>query len=374
MLNIAIDRVFSLTVLGTYFLYYFVVISSSLTAWLSNFFGKGKLAKWIFFSAIIIPVLVSGLRDGVGIDFKSYARIYDQLFYFYPNMISAITDSRFEPGWVILNYLVRYIFDDVKFIFIISALLTWFFSFKAIYDNRDRISIGIAVLILFCTLYNMSFNIIRQILAVSVVMMAIKPMLDNKKWKFIITVLFASSFHFTALVFLPAYWIVNSKTQGRSRFKKLIVPVLSIGLVFFFQPIFNFVSTNFQSFATYRSYTVGFSGFSITAILLKLPILLLILLNSKKLKLRDNPTHKLGVLFFIGVILMILSSYSPYLNRVSFFYDVTQVFIVSAIIKSQTDKYEKFLYSYAVILYYVARFTYFYLISGDAGTVPYNFY
>ena len=363
-----------MTVLGTYLLYYFVVISSSFTAWFTGMFKNDKtsrLPKIMFFSAIIIPTIVAGLRNGVGTDFFSYTRVYDQLFYFYPNMISAITDSRFEPGWVILNYLVRYIFGDVQYLFLVSALLTWIFGFKAIYDNRNHISVGIAVLILLCTTYNMSFNIVRQILALTAVMMAIKPMLDNKKWKFILTVLFASSFHFTALVFLPAYWIVNSKTQGRSRFKKLIVPMLAVGLVFFFQPIFNFVSSNFQVFETYRNYNVGFSGFSVTAIALKIPVVLLIMLNLRKLKMNNNPMHKLSILFIIGIILMILSSYSPYLNRISFFYDVTQVFIVSAIIRSQTDKYEKFFYSYAIIIYYVARFTYFYLISGDAGTIPY---
>src|SRR5699024_3243951 len=101
--------------------------------------------------------------------------------------------------------------------------------------------------------------------------------------------------------------------------------------------------------------------------------LLVILLNIKKLKHFNNPMHKLAILYFIGVILMLLSSYSPYINRVSFFFDVTQVFIIAAIVKSQTNAHEKFLYTYAIVIYYLARFTYFYLYMGDAGTMPYNF-
>src|SRR5699024_5819934 len=143
------------------------------------------------------------------------------------------------------------IFDDVKYLFMAAALLTWIFSFKAIYDNKERISIGIAVLILLCTLYNMSFNIVRQILAVSIIMLSIKPMLDKKIWKYLLTILFASCFHFTSLVFLPSYWIVNSKTKNRGAFKKITIPLLFIVLVAFFEPLFNSIS-NFEVMSAYR--------------------------------------------------------------------------------------------------------------------------
>lgn len=361
-----------MSVIGSYLLYYFIVISSSTIAWFSKLI-KGKTAKWIFFGAIIIPVIVSGFRYGIGTDYFNYIRTYERFQYQYTGMIDAMLNSRFEPGWVFLNYFVKFIFDDVKFLFIISAFLTWAFSFKAIYDNKDRISVGIAVLILLCTLYNMSFNITRQVLAISIIMLSIKPMLDGKKWKFALTVLFASCFHYISLIFLFSYWIVNSKTKGRGYLKNVFIIVAFTGLVYFFQPLFDIFSTSTEAFETYRNYTIEFSGFSITAILLKIPILLLILLNLKKLKNSNNLMYKLTILYILGIILMLLSSYSPYINRVSFYYDVTQVFILSAIVKSQTKVISYFFVTYAIVIYYIARFTYFYLYMGDAGTMPYNF-
>src|SRR5699024_8455288 len=106
----------------------------------------------------------------------------------------------------LLNYLVKIVFDDVKFLFIISSLLIWLFNFKAIYENRKHISVSIAILILLTTLYNPSFNMVRQSLAMSIVMLSIKPLIDKRPIKFYITLLFALSFHYTAIVFLPAYW------------------------------------------------------------------------------------------------------------------------------------------------------------------------
>ena len=369
-------RCYNLSVLGTYLLYYVTIISSITITWVSQHLKNikyKKLSKWIFFSAIIIPVLIAGLRDSVGSDFDNYVSIYDQLYYNFSGIIDAIINSRFEPSWVILNYLVRFIFDDVQFLFLISALLTWLLSFKAIYDNKDYINIGLSVLILLFIYYNMSFNIVRQVLAISISMLSIKPILEKRKWKFIIIMLFSSSFHYTAFVFIPAYWIINSKIGNTGLFKKVAITLTSIVFVFFFQSIFNYFSNNINLFANYRNYNIEFSGFSISSIILKIPVLLFIILNIKTLKLRGNSIHRLSILYVIGFILMLLGSYSPYINRISFFYDATQIFLVPAIIQSQSNKYHKILYTYFVVLYYLSRFTYFYLYKGDSGTIPYNF-
>lgn len=363
-----------MSALGSYVLYYFIVISSSIIAWFSEFFrnrNAAKLSKWIFFSAIIIPVLIAGLRYGIGTDFNNYSDIFHNFFNRYYGFADAVSNSRFEPGWVSLNFLVKYIFNDAQYLFIISALLTWVFGFKAIYDNKDRISVGIAVLILFCTLYNMSFNIVRQVLAVSIIMLAIKPMLEQRKWKYLLIVLFASSFHFTALIFLPSYWVVNSKTGNRGLLKKIIIPLFFIGFVMFFRQIFSLI-TNIEFLSTYSNYDLGYRGFAKQDFILKLPAIILILINTKKIKINNNLMHKLSILFLIGAILTFLRSYAPYINRVALFFDVTQVFVLSAIVKVQTNKYEKFLYTYIIVIYYLGWFTYYFLLSGRHGTIPYQ--
>src|SRR5699024_5298864 len=259
---------------------------------------------------------------------------------------------RYEPSWVILNYFVYYIFNDVKYLFIFSSFLVWFFSFKAIYDNKNRVSIGISVLILLSTLYNFSFNGIRQALAIAVIMLAIKPLIDKKPWKFLITIAFASTFHFTALIFAPVYWITNSKTENRRLLKNTIVPALFIGFVFLIEPILSFVS-NIDLFSFYSNYDIEYKGIAIRELVLKFPIVILILINYRKLKLNNNLMYKISILFIIGIILYLLRGFGPHISRIALYFDITEVFIVSAIIKTQTNKYEKLLYSYFIIIYYL---------------------
>ena len=363
-----------MSALGTYLLYYFIVISSSIIAWFSNFIRNKehkKLAKWIFFIAIIIPVLVSGFRYGIGTDYHAYVNMYYNITNNYYGISDAISNTRYEPGWIILNYIVKYVFDDVNYIFVLSALLTWSFIFKAIYDNKDRLSIGIAVLILLCTMYSMSFNIVRQILAVSIIMLSVKPMLDQKKWKFIFTILFASTFHFTAILFLVSYWIINSKTENRRLLKRLFMPVMFIGLVVFFQPITSYLAS-LGLLSNYSSYGLDAGGFSRSTFFFKLPIVVVMLFSIRNLRLQNNAIHKMSILFYIGVIMLLLSTYSPYLSRLSYFFDVAQIFVISALVKHQKNKYQQFFFVYLIIIYYLGWFTYFYLIVGNGGTIPYQ--
>lgn len=371
---ILFNGVFKLSTLGTYFLYYFVIISSGIISWSSEFFRKKnikKIAKWLFFSSLIIPVMISGLRYGIGTDYHNYSDIYYSLTTQFYGIGDAIFNTRFEPSWVILNFLVYYIFDDVVFMFITSSFLIWLFSFKSIYDNKDRINIGIAVLILLCTLYSFSFNGVRQALAIAALMLSIKPLLEKKLWKFLLIVAFASTFHFTALIFAPVYWIANSRTENRRLLKNALVPTLFIGFVFLIDPILSFVS-NIELFSFYSNYEVEYKGIAIRELVLKSPIVILILINFKKLKLDNNLMYKISILFIIGIILFLLRGFGPHISRVALYFDFTQIFIVSAIVKSQKGKNESLLYSYLIIIYYLAYFTYHFIYLGRHGTIPYS--
>lgn len=363
-----------MSVTGTYFLYYFVVLSSCIIAYLSGFLSSTRyrnFAKYLFFSTLILPVFISGFRYNIGVDYPNYINVYTSITERYFGIFDAIANSRFEPGWIVINYLVKYVFNDVQYVFIISAFLTWLFAFKSLYDNRDEASIGIAVLILLCTLYNPSFNVVRQVLATSVIMLSIKPLLGRRPWKFLFIVLFASTFHLTALIFAPAYWVINSRFRHGNFLKKLFIPIFVIAFVVLIQPILSTISS-IDLFSTYARYDLNFSGFYIRDVLMRIPIIILMLFSARKLRTENNPMHKLIVLFIMGTILTTLASYAPYINRVSMFFDVTQVFIVSAIIKAQTNKYEKFFYTYFVFIYYIGLFTYLFIYLGLHGTIPYD--
>ena len=59
--------------------------------------------------------------------------------------------------------------------------------------------------------YTMMFNVLKQSIAIALVLFSFRSIVDKKPIRFFFLVLFASVFHFPALVFLPAYFIGNMK-------------------------------------------------------------------------------------------------------------------------------------------------------------------
>src|SRR5699024_4437484 len=116
--------------------------------------------KIIFLIALMVPAIISAFRFDVGTDYFNYLNIYYELTGS-GDLSYHLENSRLEPGWIILNYIVKYIFDDATYLIIISSLLIWFLSFTSLYQNRNHINMGIAVFILLVTMYNPSFNLIR---------------------------------------------------------------------------------------------------------------------------------------------------------------------------------------------------------------------
>src|SRR5690625_1817581 len=96
----------------TYFLYYFVVIITSVLVASARGLSQSRFrnfSKPLFWFAMLIPIIISGFRYGIGVDYFNYERMYFRLTD-NPDIIGDIVHTRYEPGWIVLNYLVKIIF------------------------------------------------------------------------------------------------------------------------------------------------------------------------------------------------------------------------------------------------------------------------
>lgn len=353
----------------TYILYFSIIIFTSIFALLIGRVKEENFNKVVFFIIFLVPALISGLRYGVGTDYFNYYNIYFDLT-LSDNLAYELGNTRYEPGWVILNYMVKFIFDDVIYIFIISSLMIWLFSFKALYENRKHINLGIAVLVLLCTMYNPSFNLIRLYMAASILMLTIKPIIEKKLLKFLLLVLFAASFHYSALIFLPVYWLINSKYRVVGFVKRGMALVFTILLILFADAILSSL-TNFELFSTYERYEIQYDGLGLGVIIVDLPIIVLIALSMYKMKKSGNPMYHLSIVYFIGIILSFFSYLADYAGRISTYFELMQIFIVAAIVKVETNIYKKAIYILFITSYYLGLYVYYYVINNSHETVPY---
>src|SRR5699024_7057891 len=156
-----------------------------------------------------------------------------------------------------------------------------------------------------------------------------------------------------------AYWITNSRIKNVTFLKNISVIVGTILFVILTPKLLTFV-TSFDSLSYYSHYELEFENFGIGKIIIKLPIIIIIIFNLKRFK-NNSPMSKLIIFYFIGIILEYYSYFASYVNRIAIYYEMIQIFILAAIVKVQTNKYEKLLYSAIIVIYFTSWFTYNYI-------------
>ncbi len=162
--------------------------------------------QFFIISTLGILLLLSCLRDiSVGNDTSSY---FD-LFYYYGDLLytSDVSsegelwrDSR-ESGYRTLNYLVLRFTDNYQFFLSVVACFSYFVAIRFI--RKYSSNVGLSCVLFFLMFYGAYTNLFRQVLAMSIVLLAFDWLNREKYLLFGIAVLFAAFlFHKTVLVSL----------------------------------------------------------------------------------------------------------------------------------------------------------------------------
>ena len=174
-----------LTITIFVFLLYSVVVKSSINSSVKNFLIFIILG---FFSLFI------GLRYQVGTDYENYLRA---VLEFDPSFINYIQSGELEISVFFIRY-VAVLINFPAFFFIMSAFLTLVFVHFAI--KKFFVNDNIAFFIYLLTFFPDSLNLVRQMLALSIILLAIGLIKQNKRIAALIAIIFAATFHTTAIL------------------------------------------------------------------------------------------------------------------------------------------------------------------------------
>lgn len=211
---------------------------SIVVAWIIGTFTRsieGRKKIYLFLTGITF-IFFLGFRGNQSADYINYVNLYDKIynyFHFYNNPFSNLFSVSFiseivDPGYAVLNLLIKYIFDDVLVVFVVSAVLTiiplWRFLSKSPY-----LLFSIFLYLMIGT-YLENFNIMRQGIASSLGLMSYSYIKERNFKKFFLVFLIAFSFQWSALVLLPAYFFLVPKKRKRSNgWRKFAL--IAVGLV-----------------------------------------------------------------------------------------------------------------------------------------------
>lgn len=321
-------------------------------------------AKKLFFFFVVLQLsIISGLRAySVGWDTENYVLFYKEAASL---SISQIIKGSFdiEKGYIIFEYLVAKISKNPSTFFLILSGIYMLMIGKLIYKfSADPIY----SFILFISLGYFAFSMtaLRQTLAIAVVLMSFKFLVERRFFPFLFYVLLASTFHISALVFLPAYWI------ARIQYTKLygVLSFLAIPLAFLLKgKIFTLITM-----ATGFKYEPMQTSGPIALFFLLLLVYIAAVIQIRPLLARGGRNLYFFNFLLVGILLTTIAFIHPAALRISYFYSIFAIVLIPEIIKSFYDNKIRYLiYAFSLVMLigmYVSNLT------PDSPFVPYRFF
>jgi hypothetical protein len=198
----------------------------------------------------IILFLFSAFRYEIGSDYNHYVDIFNSLangkeYYRYFK----------EFGFVYLNDFVYAIGGTPQLFFFITSLFTitlLYFGFK-FYANSKSQMLFITMLFI-PLLYFYSLNAVRQILSVAIFLYASRYIISREKLKYFLLSFIAISFHYTAVIILPLYWILNKNIKSYFIYM-LLVFIIFGGVPHLIEFLLSTAHTSYSNYFTHEKYS-----------------------------------------------------------------------------------------------------------------------
>jgi len=346
------------------FLYFSVLTSVSILNYLNyKYYYKGI---FIFMSFYILLLLAS-IRYNIGTDYSNYSAIFNEIKY----GIEVHT----EIGYYYLNKGVIFLNLPFETVIFISSLLILIFIYKSV--SRKYLMLFI-FLYISSNSYFQSLSLIRQALAISIALYAVSNIYKSGFLKYLLWILFASSFHLSAILYLPIYFL-----------RKLpITYIYAFLLIIWFYivmntDIINFIINTILPMTPYGIYVGGKyftkeimlgSGLGVA---FRLIIGFIILLYSSKIRKKFPEANILLLLLFIYEVSYILSLKIYIFNRLADTFSLFFIFIIPYFVYSFNRKILQksitifFIFIFLILMYKNLSNDY-YQVSGGVGVMPYK--
>lgn len=315
---------------------------------------------------ITIPVILASIRYGIGTDYFNYNYLYDINK---DRSIMEIGLSDSERLFTIIYVIVNILFKDVWGVFFISSLITMFFVIKTINYYRDKISMSMALLIYFCVLYAVSYNAVRQIMAVAIVFYAYRYILEEKFLKYCLLVILAAQIHITAYVCLPIYFLKYTKVY-KSFFKNIL-----FYMVIIFSPMLIFIALKIIkvfSISRFSNIDFEFSNLGVGFLIFILPVVIPVL-SYRKFLLKVNPKYDLLInILLLEIPFQYLGYFWTYGYRMIYYSSIIEVIIVPLVIRCVPKKNSKIMLIIYFVFWYIFKFIFEFYIRGGTQIFPYR--
>lgn len=313
------------------------------------------------FFASLPPMFISAVRYYVGTD-------YWETYYtgFYRIMDGSIIDG-FEPGFYLLNKGIQLFTENVFWLFIITSILFVGLVYKSIEDLS--IDIPLSIILFFVTRYYfIGMNGVRQFIGLAILLYSIRYIYEKNPVKFGISIVIACAFHYTCILFIPAYFISRIKLNRRRILIFLVgnLIVFTAGVPMILRAIagtkYGVLASNFD-----------IAGIKFTVFTIALNFLLFCIGYTGYEKRKNDLKYCICLnIQFIALLTSIALQAIPLMERIYWIYSfpiiITLPYLLKGICKDGTRKIVK----WGIVLIFLIYMIYDIYILGDHDVLPYQ--
>ena len=308
-------RVFYGTLISTYIFYLLTRIA----------YEKKYKILVIFFSVIvgIILILVSGLRHGIG----------DTYFYKYSYtlLVQNPQTFKFEGDFALnlLSLILMKISSDPQILVFTTAFITNFLN--VIMFNKYRSMLELQVYMYITSGYYItSMNGIRQCLAAALLFSCTQLIIKGKFKTYLMFVLVISTFHQSALMMIPLYYIVRQEVWSKNMIIFIGLAVVGVlGFNKFSSIVFNVLENT--AYGHYSEFNEG--GSRMMRTIVNLVPVILSYIKRKELKEKYPESGIFVNMSIINVIFVALGMFNWIFNRFTLYLQLYNFILLPYIIK-----------------------------------------
>lgn len=325
-------------------------------------FPEIKKNQKYFLIVFGILVLFLILRaPSVGVDADNYKKIFE--YYHNVDFSEMLVRGRHEIGFKYYCKIFSLIFNNYSFFLMVTSILSMIGVYYFIKDNSKNYIQSLYIFITF-NFYGYFFGILRQCLAISILLYSLKFIKERKLFPFLLSVFLAFLFHKTALVFLPLYFVYNLKIDK----KKLVIwGTLIILFLIFKDYILQFILNYIYRPESLKASTGD--GYKMLFLLIGTSIASYF--YQDKLLKQDKNNQILINMTFIATLIQVLATIFSTAYRVTLYYSFAIIVLIPKILKAiENNKLRLFL----TISMYVVLGLYFYMMTTNlVDYVEYHF-
>lgn len=171
--------------------------------------------KWFYILTGLVLIFFSSFRGDFTPDYSGYVDIYNRFKEVsLVNIVQRPLFSYPEKGYLLFQFFVKKIFNNQLYIFIVSSIIIVTFNLAFFKQDAENDLLAV-MLFLEAGLYYSSFNLMRQMLAASIVVIASKFLYEKKFFPYFVIILIASIIHTSAIIMIPFYFICRIKVEKK---------------------------------------------------------------------------------------------------------------------------------------------------------------